>query len=76
VRLPPQRINPRWKPLGTTATTAGQKVLVDESYIRESIEYPQAKIVKGFEVAAMPAYKGQLSDDEIGAIIAYIKSLK
>jgi cytochrome c oxidase subunit 2 len=56
--------------------TTGQKVLVDESYIRESIEYPQAKIVKGFEVAAMPAYKGQLSDDEIGAIIAYIKSLK
>lgn len=56
--------------------TNGQTIIADENYIRESIEAPQAKIVKGFEVAAMPSYKGQLSDDEIGAIIAYIKSLK
>lgn len=46
----------------------------DENYLRESILEPQARIVAGFE-PVMPTYKGRLSDKEIQAIIAYIKSL-
>lgn len=49
--------------------------LVDDNYIRESIENPSAKIRKGYP-DQMTVYKGQLSDSEITAIIEFIKSLK
>jgi cytochrome c oxidase subunit 2 len=48
---------------------------VDENYIRESILEPSAKIVKGFP-DQMQTFKGVIKDEEIAAIIAYIKSLK
>ena len=47
----------------------------DEAYIRESVLYPSAKIVAGFE-NIMPTFKGQVSEEEIIQLIAYIKSLK
>jgi cytochrome c oxidase subunit 2 len=52
----------------------GTSVTVDDNYIRESLLDPQAKIVAGFPVP-MTSFAGQLSDDDISAIIAYIKSL-
>ncbi|RIL08377.1 MAG: cytochrome c oxidase subunit II [Proteobacteria bacterium] len=52
----------------------GSKALVDENYIKESILNPNAKLVKGYP-AAMPAFDGQLSDDEINAFIAFIKTV-
>jgi cytochrome c oxidase subunit II len=60
---------------GTTAQlTDGSAVLVDDNYIRESILEPQAKIVAGFQ-PVMATYKGLVSDDEITALIEFIKSL-
>lgn len=53
----------------------GEPLTVDENYIRESILEPSAKIVAGYP-DQMPTFKGMLKDEEIGAIIAYIKSLK
>jgi cytochrome c oxidase subunit 2 len=53
----------------------GSKVKVDENYIRESVFNPQAKIVKGFQ-PMMPPYQGQVTEEELNAIIAFIKSLK
>ena len=50
-------------------------VKVDDNYIHESIEYPQAKIVEGYP-PAMPSYKGLVTEEEIASIIEYIKSLK
>jgi cytochrome c oxidase subunit 2 len=50
-------------------------VTADENYIRESIEYPMAKVVKGFN-PVMPTFKGQLSEEELAGLIAYVKSLK
>ena len=50
-------------------------VKVDENYIRESIIDPQAKIVAGFG-PVMPTFRGQVSDQELNEIIAYIESLK
>lgn len=52
----------------------GSKAHVDENYLRESIMNPQAKLVKGFQ-PLMPTYKGTLTDDEVNALVAYIKSL-
>ncbi len=53
----------------------GSTATVDEAYIRESIKNPQAKIVAGYQ-AAMPTYEGQISEEQILQLIAYIKSLK
>ncbi|MGE4233426.1 MAG: cytochrome c oxidase subunit II [Bacteriovoracia bacterium] len=53
----------------------GSKVTVDENYIRESIMDPQKKIVKGYP-PSMPTFRGLLSDEEVNALVAYIKSLK
>lgn len=53
----------------------GTSVTVDENYIRESILEPNAKIVEGY-APVMNTYQGQLNDDQIDAIIEYIKTLK
>jgi cytochrome c oxidase subunit 2 len=53
---------------------AGQTVTADESYIRESILIPQAKIVAGYP-PIMPAFKGVLTEEQVGQLLAYVKSL-
>lgn len=53
----------------------GQSVRVDEGYIRESILNPQAKLVVGFG-PIMPTFQGQVSEDQLVQLIAYIKSLQ
>lgn len=53
----------------------GKKVVVDENYFRESLMQPQIKVVKGFP-PVMPTFQGTLSEEEINALISYIKSLK
>lgn len=52
----------------------GDKGSVDEAYVRESILEPKAKVVTGYG-PVMPSFKGQLSDDDIDSLIAFIKSL-
>ncbi len=52
----------------------GSKVLFDEAYVRESIFEPNAKIVKGFQ-PSMSSFKGQLNENQISQIAAYLKSL-
>lgn len=53
----------------------GSSVVADDSYIKDSILNPNARIVKGF-VAAMPSYQGQLNEDDLAGIVEFIKSLK
>jgi cytochrome c oxidase subunit 2 len=53
----------------------GRVVLADDNYIRESIELPSAKLVKGYG-ALMPTFKGVLKEGEINALVAYIRTLK
>ena len=53
---------------------SGSKVMVDDAYIRESILNPGAKIVAGY-TAIMPTFQGQVSEEQILQIIAYIKSI-
>lgn len=54
----------------------GSKVAVDEAYLRESILDPNAKIVKGFNGGVMPTFQGQVSEDELAALIEYLKTIK
>ena len=58
-----------------TPLQSGDSVRVDESYIRESILNPQAKIVSGFG-PIMPTFQGQISEDQVMQLTAYIKSLR
>ena len=53
----------------------GNEVVADISYLRESILHPQAKIVSGYE-PIMPVFAGQINEQTLGQLIAYIKSLK
>ena len=55
--------------------TGGQKVRADEVYLRESILNPQAKLVDGFG-PIMPTFQGQISEDQILQLLAFIKSLQ
>ncbi len=52
----------------------GSTVKVDDDYLRESILDSQAKIVKGYN-PIMPVYAGQLSEEDVMNLVAYIKSL-
>jgi len=52
----------------------GETVTADETYIRESIHFPERKIVAGYQ-PIMPSYEGRVSEEQIIALIAYIKSI-
>jgi cytochrome c oxidase subunit 2 len=52
----------------------GRKVVADENYVRESILQPGAKVVAGFK-PIMPSFQGIVSEDQLLAVTAYIKSL-
>lgn len=68
---------PTWKGIWEReAQITGQGTQVtDADYIRESIIYPNRKIVEGYG-AIMPSYKGKVSERDIDDIIAYMKTLK
>jgi len=52
----------------------GQTVKADDGYLRESIVRPAAKVVAGFQ-PIMPSFDGQVSEEQLIDLIAYIKSL-
>jgi len=58
-----------------TLLSTGQTVRADEAYIRESIINPQAKLVAGFG-PIMPTFQGQVSEDQLVQLLAFIKSLQ
>jgi cytochrome c oxidase subunit II len=60
---------------GTTVELKdGSKVRADEAYIRESVLFPQAKIVAGFD-DIMPTFKGLITEDGMLKVVEYIRSL-
>ena len=52
----------------------GTKAVADDAYIRESILSPAAKVVKGYK-PVMPTFQGQVTEEQILQLDAYIKSL-
>ncbi len=53
----------------------GGTVRADESYIRESILQPAAKIVAGYQ-PLMPTFQGLVTEEGVVQLIEYIKSLE
>jgi cytochrome c1 len=70
-------VGPTWQGLyGHEVTLSdGSTVTADDAYIAESIRDPSAKIVEGFQ-DIMPKTFADWSDDQVNAIIAYIKTLE
>jgi cytochrome c oxidase subunit 2 len=60
---------------GTVRLADGTSVTADEAYIRESILDSNAKIVAGYQ-PLMPSFQGQLTEEQILSLTAYIKSLQ
>ncbi len=52
----------------------GRIVPANIDYIRRSILYPKDEVVAGFQ-PVMPTFKGQVTEDEILQLIAFIRSL-
>jgi cytochrome c oxidase subunit 2 len=50
-------------------------LVADENYIRESVLSPNAKIVAGFR-PLMPTFRGQIGEEGMMALIAYINTLR
>ncbi len=55
--------------------TAGGAAVADETYIRESITNPAAKVIEGYQ-PIMPTFQGQVSEEGLLQLVAYIKSLQ
>jgi mono/diheme cytochrome c family protein len=73
------KVGPTWKGLfgSEENLTDGSTAIVDAAFVIESILDPDAKITQGFTANIMPKDFGEkLSDSDIDAIIAYLKSLK
>jgi len=57
----------------TTHLQDGRTVVADANYLRDSILVPGKDVVAGFE-PMMPSYAGQVSEEDIQALIAYLQS--
>lgn len=60
-----------------TVLTGGneREITADDAYLRRSLLDPQADVVKGFP-PIMPSQKGQLTNEEVTALIEYLETLK
>ncbi len=59
----------------TVRLLGGATATADETYLRESIMLPAAKVVDGYQ-PIMPTYQGQVSEESLLQLIAYIQSHK
>jgi cytochrome c oxidase subunit 2 len=57
------------------ALKGGKTAVVDETYLRRSMLDPSDQIVAGFD-DIMPPFKGELDEEDVIALIAFIRSLK
>jgi len=74
------KVGPAWVGLfgSQREFTDGSKGVADETYLRQSILDPASKVVSGFNKndTGMPSYEGVLTDEQLRALVLYIKTLK
>jgi cytochrome c oxidase subunit 2 len=51
----------------------GRTIVADENYVRDSILLPKKDVVAGFQ-PVMPSFAGQVSEEDIQALVAYIRT--
>ncbi|KAA0892762.1 c-type cytochrome [Pusillimonas sp. ANT_WB101] len=71
-------VGPGWGGLyGSNVTlTDGTTVVADDAYLTEAVRNANAQIVAGYTAGVMPEYANMLKNDEVAAIVAYIRSLQ
>ena len=47
---------------------------MDDNYLRESILTPASKVLAGYQ-PVMPTFQGQVNEEALAQLLAYIKSL-
>jgi len=52
----------------------GVEVVADDAYVRTSIVNPSAQVVDGWQ-PIMPTFQGQLTEEQLLALVAYIRSI-
>ncbi len=59
---------------GSTVPLAdGSQVRADERYLHDSIMLPKQQVAAGY-APIMPSYEGRISESDVLALIAYLKS--
>jgi cytochrome c oxidase subunit 2 len=53
----------------------GSTAVADDNYLRESILDSTERVVAGY-APIMPSFRGQISEEQLMNLIAYIKSLR
>jgi cytochrome c oxidase subunit 2 len=53
----------------------GSTVIADETYLHDSIMLPRKQVVAGY-APIMPAYQGRIGEEDVLALVAYLKSLR
>lgn len=73
-------VGPTWKGLygQPVKLSDGSTVVADEAYLRESMLRPSAKTVNGYTPGLMETViePGSLTQHEVDALVAYIKTLR
>jgi cytochrome c oxidase subunit 2 len=71
------KVGPTFKGLYGTQVelSTGKFILADENFIRDHIYNPQSNTVKGYN-PVMPTFKGLITETEMNALIAFIKSIR
>ena len=59
---------------GPVPLSDGSVVIADERYVRDSILTPQAQVAAGYQ-PIMPSFAGQIGEDDLVKLVAYIQSL-
>ncbi len=54
--------------------STGETVTADDAYMRESVLLPKAKVVLGY-TPIMPSFQGQLTEEQLNNVIAYLRAL-
>jgi cytochrome c oxidase subunit II len=52
----------------------GSVVIADQRYVRDSILQPKAQVAAGYQ-PVMPTFAGQLSEEDLAKLVAYIESV-
>jgi len=59
---------------GPVPLSSGSVVIADDRYIRDSILNPKAQVAAGY-APVMPTFAGQVSEDDLAKLVAYIESI-
>jgi cytochrome c oxidase subunit 2 len=68
---------PTWKGLAGSSRplVSGETVIADDAYLTNSIVDPGSQVVLGFDNIMPPDYGESLTDQELGDLVEFIKSL-